>query len=185
MNLHKCWSELVNKSNKLQDHANRRNAGEEISLENKLKQFEAQKKVSERNLDMEIKYVIDKQRRLGHRTFCLPQELDLVPAPGTPLKKRILRAGKIDRVDLEVDTRSVMSDQPRAKRARINSAASTDYDLARYNTMEVLAPETTVMNVISSEMTRPRGVITKPRNGVISEFVENQETYKQEINIQR
>ena len=44
--------------------------------------------------------------------------------------------------------------------------------------MEVLAPETTVMNVISSEMKRPR-------NGVISEFVENQETYKQEINIQR
>ena len=51
--------------------------------------------------------------------------------------------------------------------------------------MEVLAPETTVMNVISSEMKRPRGVTTKPRNRVISEFVENQETYKQEINIQR
>jgi hypothetical protein len=35
--------------------------------------------------------MIEKQRRLGHRTFSLPEELDLVPAPATPLKKRILR----------------------------------------------------------------------------------------------
>lgn len=35
--------------------------------------------------------MIDKQRKLGHRTFSLPDELDLVPAPATPLRKRILR----------------------------------------------------------------------------------------------
>ena len=35
--------------------------------------------------------VIDKQRRLGHRTFSLPDEMEILPAPATPLRKRILR----------------------------------------------------------------------------------------------
>ena len=41
----------------------------------------------------------------------------------------IFRAGKIDRVDLEVDLdqRSVQSDQPHVKRARINSETSEDF----------------------------------------------------------
>lgn len=44
-------------------------------------------------------------------------------------KLHIFRAGKIDRVDLEVDLdqRSVQSDQPHVKRARINSETSEDF----------------------------------------------------------
>ena len=40
-----------------QDHASRRNAGEEISLSNKLKSINDQRRSSERNIDSEIKHV--------------------------------------------------------------------------------------------------------------------------------
>ncbi|KAL5266244.1 hypothetical protein ACHWQZ_G003609 [Mnemiopsis leidyi] len=175
-------------NSKRQDHANRRNAGEEISLENKLKQIGVQKRLCERNLDMEIKFMVEKQRRLGHRTFSLPDELDLVPAPATPLKKRILRAGKIDRVDLEVDLdqRSVQSDQPYVKRARINSETSEDF--GRYNTMEVLVPEPTVMKTMTSEMNRNSA--RRNTNGITREvlseyYAEELKNGKPRTNIQR
>ena len=46
-------------------------------------------------------------------------------------KRKLFRAGKVDRVDLEVeyDQRSVQSDQPQVKRVRINSEASEDFGL--------------------------------------------------------
>eukprot|EP00116_Pleurobrachia_bachei_P009531 sb/3469793/ len=137
---------------KRQDHANRRNAGEEISLENKLKQIDMQQRLRERTLNTEIRLIIDKQRKLGHRTFSLPDEIDVLPSPAaTPLRKRIFRASKVERIEwdarsaltdtishqpshkrtgLSIDTRSVLSDQPYIKKARHN----------QFHTMGVLGP---------------------------------------------
>ena len=41
----------------MQEYANKRNAGEDITLENKLKKLGNQQKLCERNFDMEIKGV--------------------------------------------------------------------------------------------------------------------------------
>jgi len=120
--------ELMNKSIKLQDRAKRRNVGEEYNLTNTLRRLSVQQRVSERAIDSDIRLVIDKQRKLGYRTFSLPEDMELSKTES--LKHRVMKAARLDH-DRPVPVGVAMRNWPEKSKKRANSEATQ-----KFHTME-------------------------------------------------
>jgi len=120
--------ELMNKSIKLQDRAKRRNVGEEYNLTNTLRRLTVQQRVSERAIDSDIRLVIDKQRKLGYRTFSLPEDMELSKTES--LKHRVMKAARLDH-DRPVPVGVAMRNWAEKSKKRANSEATQ-----KFHTME-------------------------------------------------
>lgn len=124
--------ELMNKSIKLQDRAKRRNVGEDCNLANTIRRLTVQQRVSERALDTDIKLVIDKQRKLGYRTFSLPEDMELSKTES--LKRRVMKAARLDHgrpVPIGVAMRSWADTSKKTVKANREGSQ-------QFNTMEVI-----------------------------------------------